>query len=216
VDGLRPSRRAIARIDSPPARATAISSRSENVRQRPFRSRPRRERTPPAATSQRAPFLRYVPASAAASVMNSPRCVAAQNRCTTSVTIRSENLAIDASVHPATIDELLPKSHPRSSDRTARRSPRAPRPRARLRDDRGATQPPRADDSGSPSICGVLRPLREPKLGHSDGRQSREQRCDGVNKRSFVGGRSSGPTPGRCYWSRSVTRATCRPRMATR
>ena len=95
--------------------------------------------------------------------MNSPRCMAAQNRCTTSVTIRSENLAIDASVHPTTIDEPLPKSHPPSSDRTARRSPRAPRPRARLRDDRRATQPRRADGSGSPSICWVLRPPREPK-----------------------------------------------------
>jgi hypothetical protein len=38
--------------------------------------------------------------------------MAAQNRCTTSVTIRSENLAIDPYVHPATIDELLPKSRP--------------------------------------------------------------------------------------------------------
>ena len=45
--------------------------------------------------------------------MNSPRCMAAQNRCTTSVTIRSENLAIDASVHPTTIDEPLPNSAPR-------------------------------------------------------------------------------------------------------
>jgi len=36
-----------------------------------------------------------VPASAAASVMNSPRCIAAQNLCTTSVTIWSENLAIN-------------------------------------------------------------------------------------------------------------------------
>ena len=98
--------------------------------------------------------------------MNSPRCMAAQNRCTTSVTIRSENLAIDASVHPTTIDEPLPNSHPPSSDRTARRSPRAPRPRARLRDDRRATQPRRADRSGSPSICGVLRPPREPKVAH--------------------------------------------------
>ena len=51
---------------------------------------------------------------------------------------------------------------------TARRSPRAPRPRARLRDDRRATQPRRADRSGSPSICGVLRPPREPKGGYTD------------------------------------------------
>jgi hypothetical protein len=42
-------------------------------------------------TSHRAPFFRYVPACAAASVMNSPRCIAAQNACTTSSTIRSEN-----------------------------------------------------------------------------------------------------------------------------
>jgi hypothetical protein len=47
--------------------------------------------------------------------MNSPRAIAAQNRCTTSVTIRSENLAINASVHPATIDELTPKSPSPSS-----------------------------------------------------------------------------------------------------
>jgi hypothetical protein len=42
------------------------------------------------------PITRYVPASTAASVMNSPRAIAAQNRRTTSasVTITSENLAI--------------------------------------------------------------------------------------------------------------------------
>jgi len=49
VDGERPSRRAIERIDSPAARASAISSRSAKVTHRPFRSRPRRGRTPPAA-----------------------------------------------------------------------------------------------------------------------------------------------------------------------
>ncbi len=37
------------RIDSPRALASAISSRSANDKQRPFRSRPRRGRTPPAA-----------------------------------------------------------------------------------------------------------------------------------------------------------------------
>jgi hypothetical protein len=42
VDGLRCSRVAIERIDSPAARATAISSRPANVRQRPFSPRPRR------------------------------------------------------------------------------------------------------------------------------------------------------------------------------
>jgi hypothetical protein len=35
VDGARPRRRAIDRIVSPPALASAISSRSANVRQRP-------------------------------------------------------------------------------------------------------------------------------------------------------------------------------------
>ena len=39
VDGLRPSRLAIARIDSPPARASPISSRSANVKHRPIRLR---------------------------------------------------------------------------------------------------------------------------------------------------------------------------------
>jgi transposase len=58
VDGLRPSHRAIERIDSPPARATAISSRSENVKHRPFRPRPRRGRIRPSAASHRAPFSR--------------------------------------------------------------------------------------------------------------------------------------------------------------
>ena len=66
-------------IPCPRACAIAISSRSANVRQRPFRSRPRRGRTPPDSRSQRRPFARYVPASAAAPVMNSPRAVAAQN-----------------------------------------------------------------------------------------------------------------------------------------
>lgn len=48
VDGLRPSRAAIVRIDSPAVRPRPISSRSANDRQRPFKSRPRRGRTPPA------------------------------------------------------------------------------------------------------------------------------------------------------------------------
>ena len=72
---------------------------------------------PPRPTT-RAPFLR-VPASAAASVMNdSPRCMAAQNRCTTSVTIRSENRRhrrLRSPHHDR--DEPLPNSHPPSSDR---------------------------------------------------------------------------------------------------
>jgi len=71
-----------ARIDSPPARPSAISSRSANVKHRPFRLRPRRGRTPPLAITHRVPCLRYVPAACAASVMNSPRCSAAQNTCT--------------------------------------------------------------------------------------------------------------------------------------
>jgi hypothetical protein len=55
VDGWRPSRPAIDRIDSPPARAAAISSRSENVKHRPFRSRPRRGRTPPPSPNKGPP-----------------------------------------------------------------------------------------------------------------------------------------------------------------
>jgi hypothetical protein len=106
-------RLAIPFIDSPRARPKAISSRSENVRQRPLRSRPRRGLTPPAAASQRVPCLRYVPASAAASVMNSPRAIAAQNRCTTSGSIRSENLAISPSVR-LLAQRLPPPPHARS------------------------------------------------------------------------------------------------------
>jgi hypothetical protein len=79
VDGARPRRRAIDPIVSPPAVASAISSRSANVRQRPFRSRPRRGRTPPHAVTQREPCLRYEPICSAASLMNAPRCSAAQN-----------------------------------------------------------------------------------------------------------------------------------------
>jgi hypothetical protein len=57
-DGARPKRRAIARIISPRARASAISSRSTNDKQRPLRSRPRRGRTPPQAATQRVPCVR--------------------------------------------------------------------------------------------------------------------------------------------------------------
>ena len=56
--------------------------------------------------------------------MNSPRCIAAQNRCTTSVTIRSENLAIDRLRSPRHDRRAPPQVTPPSSDRTARRSPR--------------------------------------------------------------------------------------------
>jgi len=49
---------AIRRIDSPAARPCAISFRSANDRHLPCRCRPRRGRTPPSATSQRAPFFR--------------------------------------------------------------------------------------------------------------------------------------------------------------
>jgi hypothetical protein len=85
VEGLRPIRLAIARIDSPAARPNAISSRSAKLKYRPFTLRPRRGRTPPLATTHRAPCLRYVPAASAASVMNSPPCNAAQNTCTFSL-----------------------------------------------------------------------------------------------------------------------------------
>ena len=80
--------------------------------------------------------------------MNSPRAIAAQNCCTTSVTIRSENCAITRLRSPASQEGT---SRAPAPDRTARRSPRAPRPRARLRDDRRATQPRGADDLESPS-----------------------------------------------------------------
>jgi hypothetical protein len=103
---------------------------------------------PPSAASHRVPFSRYVPASAAAAVTNSPRAIAAQNTCTTSGTIRSENRAIHASVHPPS---KRTSRAPGAPGRTARRSPRSARPRARLRDDRRATQPPSSDDLKSPS-----------------------------------------------------------------
>ena len=148
VDGLRPNRPAIARIDSPPARPTAISSRSANVKQRPFRSRPRRGRIPLSAISHRVPFSRYVPASAAATVTNSPRAIATQNTCPTSGTIRSENRAITP---PFTRHPIKGPSRAPAPGRTARRSPRSARPRARLRDDRRATQPRSSDDQESPS-----------------------------------------------------------------
>jgi hypothetical protein len=76
----------INRSDSSAARPTAISSRSANDKQRPFRLRPRRGCTSPAVASHRVPFFLYVPASSAASVVNSPRCIAAQNVCTISGT----------------------------------------------------------------------------------------------------------------------------------
>jgi hypothetical protein len=74
-----------------PARSPRARRR---VRQRPVRLRPRRGRTPPQAATQRVPCLRYVPAATAASAMNSPRCSAAQNGCTTSGTCALTNRAI--------------------------------------------------------------------------------------------------------------------------
>jgi len=65
VEGERPRLQVSWRMPCPPAEARAISSRSAKIRQRPFRSRPRRGRTPPDSRSQPRPFARYVPASAA-------------------------------------------------------------------------------------------------------------------------------------------------------
>jgi hypothetical protein len=73
---------------------------------------------------------------------------AAQNTCTTSGTIRSENRAITP---PFTRHPVKGPSRAPAPGRTARRSPRSARPRARLRDDRRATQPRSSDDQESPS-----------------------------------------------------------------
>jgi hypothetical protein len=69
----------MARMESPRARPSAISSRCANVRHRLLKPRPRRGRTPPAAASQRLPCLRELPAAIAASLMNSPAAMPAQN-----------------------------------------------------------------------------------------------------------------------------------------
>jgi hypothetical protein len=90
VDALRPSRTPIERIDSPAARPTEISSRSANVRQRPFSPRPRRGRTSPASTRTRRPVRRLVSITATASVMKPPSAITCQNRCNRSGRMKIE------------------------------------------------------------------------------------------------------------------------------
>jgi hypothetical protein len=82
-------------------------------------------RTDPVLSSQPpSALLPIVPASAAAAVTNSARAIAAQNTCTTSGTIRSENRAINASVHPPSkAASRAPGSRPDSAPIAAPASP---------------------------------------------------------------------------------------------
>ncbi|MBG6192433.1 hypothetical protein IWX64_003405 [Arthrobacter sp. CAN_A212] len=75
---------AIRRNDWPWARKTAISSRCAKDKHRPFKSLPRRGRTPPASANTRRPVRLLVPSGMTASVMKSPACIPAQNTCSRS------------------------------------------------------------------------------------------------------------------------------------
>src|SRR5215212_7877010 len=84
VDGARSSRRAISRTPCLCARQSAISSRSANDRARPdsgFAAGARWDGgMPPALRNQRAPTAGDTPASTAASSLEHPAAIAAQNR----------------------------------------------------------------------------------------------------------------------------------------
>jgi putative transposase len=80
VDGERPSTRAISRTPPPRARKTAISSRSANDRYRPDGGPRATDGIPPPSRNHRTPTAADTPAWAAASSLDSPRAIAAQNR----------------------------------------------------------------------------------------------------------------------------------------
>ena len=96
--------------------------------------------------------------------MNSPRAIAAQNRCTTSVTIRSENSPSHASVHPPRIDGTIPSHTAPVVGSDSAPIAAAPRPTgsASRRPARYSTTEARMAQKVPPSGR-VLRPPREPK-----------------------------------------------------
>jgi hypothetical protein len=81
VDGARPSRRATSRTPAPPARRTAISSRSANDKYRPGSGIRLTGRIPPPSRNQRVPAAGDTPASMPASSPGIPFAIATQNRC---------------------------------------------------------------------------------------------------------------------------------------
>ena len=120
VDGERPSRAAIDRIDSPrgPGQRDLLPLGERQVAALAGRDRgaaaPRRWRPPSAC-----PACDRCPTAAAASVMNSPRCSAAQNGCTTSGTWALTNLAIN-------MLRFLAGQHSPAGDATSRHGLRSP------------------------------------------------------------------------------------------
>src|SRR5881296_1849527 len=83
VDGARASRRAISRTPCPWACQTAICSRSVNARYRPDdggAEGPRCDAMPPASRNHRVPTAGDTPAPPAASSLERPAAIAAQNR----------------------------------------------------------------------------------------------------------------------------------------
>jgi hypothetical protein len=80
VDGDRPSWTAISRTPDPPARSIAISSRSVNDRYRPDGAASVTVGMPPPSPNHRTPTAADTPAAAAASSLETPPAIAAQNR----------------------------------------------------------------------------------------------------------------------------------------
>ena len=81
VDGDRAVRLAISRTPHPPARKTAISSRSANDKYRPDSGARLTGRIPPLSRNQRVPTTGDTPASMPASSLGIPLAIATQNRC---------------------------------------------------------------------------------------------------------------------------------------
>src|SRR3954452_3683189 len=80
VDGERPTRRAISLTPAPQARRRAISSRSANDRYRDAGASVT-DGIPPPSRNHRTPTADDTPACTAASSLDSPRAIAAQNLC---------------------------------------------------------------------------------------------------------------------------------------
>jgi len=80
VDGDRPSWRAMSRTPAPQARRIAISSRSANDRYRPDAGASVTDGIPPPSRNHRTPTAADTQACTAASSLDTPRAIAAQNR----------------------------------------------------------------------------------------------------------------------------------------
>jgi hypothetical protein len=106
VEGERPSRRATHRTDSPAARPSAISSRSETTDTGPADHDPDGDAPHPTPRSTGDPEPDRTQPTPRRQWMNSPGCPAAQNGCTTSEIMRLLNTIANTSISECCDDRM--------------------------------------------------------------------------------------------------------------